>query len=201
MWQPVPDGRPCFLVYPYTARLLEGQGLTGHTEGARFDNRTLVEHLQMLRRYARMLVSDPSDADDLVQETMKRILTYLDGSKEIVNLRAYLLTVLHNVRADMVKRRVRAGEEVSVDDVALIAPDASASDRTMYRQVLEAVHRLPEEHRRIILLVGLEGMSYRETAEILGLPIGTVMSRLSRARAALRQDLGLRQFEAILEVT
>ena len=176
--------------------------MTGHTEDSdrpRFDERTLVEHLQMLRRYARVLVSDPADADDLVQETMKRILTYLDGTKEVANLRAYLLTVLHNVRADMMKRRQRTGEEVPIEDVPLIAPDASASDRMMYRQVLEAVHRLPEEHRKIILLVGLEGMSYRETAEILGLPIGTVMSRLSRARTALRQDLDLRQFEPILE--
>lgn len=163
------------------------------------ENGTLVEQVQMLRRYARVLVADPADADDLVQETIKRVLTYRNNSREITNLRAYLLTVLHHVRADMLKRRHRAGEEVPVEDLQLESHDASPHDRMMCQQVLDAVRRLPEDHRQIVLLIGLEGFSYRETADVLGIPIGTVMSRLNRARTALRAELGLREFEPVLE--
>ena len=178
--------------------------LTDHKQGSSpsgADNRTLIEQVQVLRRYARALVADPADADDLVQETIKRMLTYRQSAREIGNIRAYLLTVLHHVRADMLRRRHRAGEEIAVEDVALVAPDASPADRMMCQQVLDAVRRLPEDHRQIVLLIGLEGLSYRETADVLGIPIGTVMSRLSRARAALRSELGLRAFEPVLEVS
>ena len=163
------------------------------------EHSTLIEQVQMLRRYARALVADPADADDLVQETMKRVLTYRNSTREISNLRAYLLTVLHHVRADLLKRRRRAGEEVPVEDVPLTTRDASPHDRMMCQQVLEAIQRLPEDHRHIVLLIGLEGFSYRETADVLGIPIGTVMSRLNRARTALRAELGLREFEPVLE--
>lgn len=155
------------------------------------DPGTLTGHIQALRRYARALVRDASDADDLVQETLKRALVYLDDGREIRNLRAYLLSMLHNVRIDALKRRRRGGETVEVEEESLASDEASQGDRMTCQQVLAAIQTLSEEHRQVLLLVGLEGLSYRETAEVLGTPIGTVMSRLNRARAALRGVLGL----------
>ena len=151
------------------------------------NDRQLLDHIRALRRYAIALVGNHADADDLVQEALKRALVYFDGDRKIDNLRAYLFTILHNVRIDLLKQKLRAGTQIPVDDVPLVAVSASQSDRFACRQVVEAIRHLSEEHREVLLLVGLEEMSYREAAEVLDLKIGTVMSRLSRARAALRQ--------------
>jgi RNA polymerase sigma-70 factor (ECF subfamily) len=147
----------------------------------------LLSHIRALRRYASALVGNHADADDLVQESLKRALVYFDGDRQIDNLRAYLFTILHNVRIDFLKQKLRKGTQVPIDDTNLVAGNASQNDQFACRQVVEAIRLLSEEHREVLLLVGLDGMSYRETAEILGLKLGTVMSRLSRARAALRQ--------------
>lgn len=153
--------------------------------------RGLVEHIQSLRRYARALVGNHADADDLVQETLKRALVYVSGKKDIENLRSYLFTILHNVRIDALKRRQREGAQVPVEDTPLISASASQSESLACQQVLDAIQRLSEEHRQVLLLVGVEGMTYRETADVLELAMGTVMSRLNRARAALRKELDL----------
>lgn len=151
----------------------------------------LIEHIQALRRYANVLVGNHADADDLVQEALKRALVYLGRDRQIDNLRAYLFTILHNVRNDALRRQARSGTAVPVEDASLVSEAASASDRIACHQVIRAMQRLSEEHRQVLLLVGVEGISYRETAAILDLPIGTVMSRLNRARAALREGLDL----------
>lgn len=153
-------------------------------------DRELTELIRALRRYARALVGDDADADDLVQESLKRALTYFDSDRQIGNLRAYLFTILHNSRIDMLKRQQRSGIAVPAEEAQLAANIASPSDRMACNDTLKAIRRLSEEHRQVLLLVGLEGMSYKETADVLNLPIGTVMSRLSRARAALRSALG-----------
>jgi RNA polymerase sigma-70 factor (ECF subfamily) len=155
------------------------------------DDRDLAELIRALRRYARALVGDSADADDLVQEALKRALAYHDGTRQIDNLRAYLFTILHNVRIDFLKQKMRAGTSTPIEDTSIAANLASASDRLACNQTLEAIRTLNEEHRQVLLLVALEGMSYRETAEVLGVKIGTVMSRLSRARAALRDQLDM----------
>ena len=157
----------------------------------------LIEHIQALRRFATALVGNGSDADDLVQEALKRALVYLDGERRIDNLRAYLFTILHNVRIDTLKRDARAGKQVPVEDTQIVSEAASQADRVACHEALSAMQRLSEEHRRVLLLVGVEGMSYREAAEILELPIGTVMSRLSRARTALRGILAMDGTEAL----
>lgn len=157
----------------------------------RSDGHGLVEHIQALRRYANVLIGNHADADDLVQEALKRALIYLERDREIANLRAYLFTILHNVRKDALKKQTRAGTQVPIEDAPLVSEEASAPDRVACVEVLQAMRQLSEEHRQLLLLVGVEGMSYREAAEILGLPIGTVMSRLNRARAALRDVLDL----------
>jgi RNA polymerase sigma-70 factor (ECF subfamily) len=155
------------------------------------NSESIIEHIQALRRYANALVGSHADADDLVQETLKRALVYVEADRQIDNLRAYLFTILHNVRKDALRKQVRSGTQVPVEDAPLISEAASASDRIACSQIIQAMQRLSEEHRHVLLLVGVEGLSYRETSEVLGLPIGTVMSRLSRARAALRDVLAI----------
>lgn len=157
----------------------------------------LESHIRALRRYARALVGDTADADDLVQETLKRALTYVSRGQEIRDVRAYLLTMLHNVRVDAVKRRNRAAEVPTPHEDMPLATMPSQNDSLVLREVSLAIERLSEEQREVLLLVGLEGMGYKETAAILGLPIGTIMSRLSRARSALRSAL---QLDGVIEI-
>lgn len=151
--------------------------------------RELEEHIRALRRYARALVGNTADSDDLVQETLKRALTYLSDGKEIRNLRAYLLTMLHHVRIDHAKRAIKTRDHLTLDDMSMPGVPANQMARLECRELSAAIEALPAEQREVLLLVCLEGLSYQETAELVGTPIGTVMSRLSRARTALRKML------------
>jgi len=155
----------------------------------RHGGKELEEHIRALRRYARALVGGSADADDLVQETLKRALTYLPDGKEIRNLRAYLFTMLHHVRIDHAKRAIRTKDHLPLDDVNMPSIPATQFARLECQELAHAVELLPAEQREVLLLVCLEGMSYQETADLVGTPIGTVMSRLSRARTALRRML------------
>lgn len=147
-------------------------------------------HIRGLRRYAMALVGDPSEADDLVQETLKRALSYLRDGREIRDLRAYLFTILHNVRADQLSKAAKTGTVVSIDDITVQPSYAATQDaRLQCRDLLAALGRLPAAQREVVLLVGLEGLSYKGAAEVLGVPIGTVMSRLNRGREQLRNHL------------
>ncbi len=152
----------------------------------------LEEHIKALRRYARALTANPADADDLVQETLKRALTYLDRGKEIRNIRSYLLTMLHHARVDLAKRETRSGEHIPFETCLFLATNPMQSDRLVCNEALDAINRLAEEQRAVLLLIGLEGLSYQEVADVLDIPIGTVMSRLSRGRKHLRKILNLR---------
>ena len=154
-------------------------------------NADLEEHIKALRRYARALTANPADADDLVQETLRRALTYLDRGKEIHNLRSYLLTMLHHARVDLAKRENRSGEHIPFDSCLFLATSPMQFDRLICNEALEAINRLAEEQRAVLLLIGLEELSYQEVADVLGVPIGTVMSRLSRGRKHLRKFLNL----------
>lgn len=151
----------------------------------------LESHIRALRRYARALTANPDDADDLVQETLKRALTYLDGGGEIRNMRYYLLTILHHARIDLAKRDARGGEHLPFDSCLFLASGPIQSDRLVCSEAMDAINRLPEEQRAVILLIGFEGLAYQEVADVLQIPIGTVMSRLSRARKNLRRILHL----------
>lgn len=159
--------------------------------GIPISTRELEDHIRALRRYARVLVGTAADADDIVQETLKRALTYLHDGKEIRNLRSYLLTMLHHVRIDYAKRQGRGGEPLPLDEELLMTAPAPQPEQIACREVADAVQRLPDEQREVLLLVGLEGMTYQHAAEILGVPIGTVMSRLNRGRNAIKDRLGL----------
>jgi RNA polymerase sigma-70 factor (ECF subfamily) len=156
--------------------------------------RQLLEHeIPRLRRYARALARDASRADDLVQNCLARALTKSHLWQPGTDLRAWLFTILHNQHVNDVRRAVREGITVPVDDVApvLTAPSTQGAALRL-RDLQRAMDRLPEEQRQVLLLVGLEGMRYEEVATVLSVPVGTVRSRLSRGRDTLRQLMDLK---------
>ena len=104
-------------------------------------------------------------------------------------MRAYLLTMLHNVRIDYAKRAMRTRDYLPLDDGIMLSVPPTQNARLQCRDLQVAIDRLPMEQREVLLLVSLEGLSYQEAASLVGIPIGTVMSRLSRARAAIRSFL------------
>ncbi|MDO9166787.1 MAG: RNA polymerase sigma factor [Rhodoferax sp.] len=150
----------------------------------------IVGQIPALRRYARALTGDPWAADDLVQDTLERACSkwrlWAAGS----DLRAWLFTVMHNLFVSQMRRATRQapGGTVDIEDVAheLAAPDAGLGHAIDLQRCLL---RLPQDQRAVLLLVSVEDMSYREVAKITGVPIGTVMSRLSRARSRLQELL------------
>jgi RNA polymerase sigma factor (sigma-70 family) len=148
---------------------------------------SLVGHIPDLRRYARSLTGDTWAADDLVQDTLERACERWQLWAAGSNLRAWLFTLMHNLFIDGTRRAVRqAAHRVDVEDVEneLVAP-SGVPDQTMDLQ--RCLLRLPPEQREVLLLVTLQDLGYEEAARITGVPVGTVMSRLSRARARLRE--------------
>jgi RNA polymerase sigma factor (sigma-70 family) len=144
----------------------------------------MVELIPRLRRYARALVGDRSSADDLVQDTLERAWTKLHLYRRGTDLRAWLFTVMHNVHVNKV-RAMRPTDTLD-EDTPEIALRASQGDSLVMRDLDRSIALLPTEQRAVLLLVTLEDMSYDEVARTLEIPIGTVMSRLSRAREKLR---------------
>ncbi|WP_028312154.1 RNA polymerase sigma factor [Derxia gummosa] len=148
----------------------------------------LLAWLPRLRRYARALARSREDADDLVQDTLERAWARPALWAGVADMRAWLFGIMHNVNADRLRRPgldlVDAGD---TPPEPAVAPDAPG--RLALRDMQAALDRLPPEQREVLLLVTLEELSYAETARALDLPIGTVMSRLSRARERLRQLL------------
>ena len=149
---------------------------------------SLVGHIPDLRRYARSLTGDAWAADDLVQDTLERACARWQLWAAGSDLRAWLFTLMHNLFVDHARRAVRqqVAHRVDVDDVAHELPSpAGVPDQAMDLQ--RCLLRLPPEQREVLLLVTLQDLGYEEAARITGVPIGTVMSRLSRARARLRE--------------
>jgi RNA polymerase sigma-70 factor, ECF subfamily len=148
------------------------------------DAAQVVAYIPRLRRYARALVGERAAADDLVQDTLERALNKLHLWKRGTDLRAWLFTVMHNVHVNQVRSR---REFAALERDALEVPVRATQEVTLEARDLERMlARLPVEQREVLLLVVLEDLSYDEAATALGIPIGTVMSRLSRAREKLR---------------
>jgi RNA polymerase sigma-70 factor, ECF subfamily len=145
----------------------------------------LIEHeIPRLRRYARALTRDSNRADDLVQDTLVRGIAKAHLWQAGTDIRAWLFTIMHNQYVNNIRHALR--EEAST----LVA----TTDPTASRQLSEldrALGQLSKGQREVVLLVGLEGMNYDEAAKILRVPIGTVRSRLGRAREALRLLMGI----------
>ena len=149
---------------------------------------TITLHVAALRRYAHALERNQEEADDLVQECLARAIARTKAWSEIRNVRAYLFTILHNIHVDRIARRRTAGTPVALESVEHKLMTRPAQEESLRIRDLErALRVLPEDYRKAVLLVGLEGLSYQEAATTLGVPIGTIMSRLSRGREALRQ--------------
>lgn len=148
----------------------------------------LEDEIPRLRRYARYLTRDAVYADDLVQECLVRAVANIDSWQPGTNLRAWLLVILKNAFRNDLRRKKRE-QTVSTDLPDGFGPSVAAGQeaRMALLEVRDAFLDLSEEHREILLLVAVEGLQYEEAAIILDVPIGTVRSRLARARQALRQ--------------
>jgi RNA polymerase sigma-70 factor (ECF subfamily) len=146
----------------------------------------IMPHIPRLRRYARALTGERSRADDLVQDTLERALRKFHLWRRGSDLRAWLFTIMHNVFVNQVRSADPTADAADVDDLTVVAVGGPA-DVLDVMDLDAALRRLPDDHREILLLVGLEQLSYQETAAVLGVPMGTVMSRLSRARERLRR--------------
>ncbi|MEO7008645.1 MAG: RNA polymerase sigma factor [Caldimonas sp.] len=149
------------------------------------DAERLLVWLPRRRRYARALAGQRDDADDLVQDTLERAWTRLHMWRGVADMRAWLFGIMHNLHADGVRRpRVQT---VTLDDTTPEPPVAPAQgERLALLDLQAALDALPIEQKEVLLLVGLEDMSYADAAATLGIPIGTVMSRLARGRERLR---------------
>ena len=146
----------------------------------------VISWLPQLRRYARALTGDTAWADDLVQDTAERALARWAAFRPNSNLRAWLLTILRHLYID----QLRVRREVTVDEETapwrdLAAPPGEV-DGLVLRDLQRALYCLPIEQREVLLLVCVEELTYQEASIALGVPIGTVMSRLSRAREHMR---------------
>jgi RNA polymerase sigma-70 factor, ECF subfamily len=147
-------------------------------------------HLGVLRRYALVLTRDPDEADDLLQDALVRAIAAAGTWRPGSDARPWLLSILHNTHVSRKRRRqveAAAARELALDPPATSAPRQLA--RVQLGQTMTALMRLPDDQREVLTLVALEGLAYKDAAEILGLPTGTLMSRLARAREALRRVL------------
>jgi RNA polymerase sigma-70 factor, ECF subfamily len=144
-----------------------------------------------LRRYARALTRDADRADDLVQDCIERAIRKRRLWSPTGPLRAWLFKMLLNIYRNDIRQRRRRGDQIPLDDM-LVEPSVPAPQpgRIALAEMARAVDTLPVDQREALLLVVLEGASYQEAAGILGIPAGTLMSRLGRARAALRSLTG-----------
>jgi len=150
----------------------------------------LRAEIPRLRRYARALTRETVHADDLVQSCLVRAIAKQELWQPGTDLRAWLITMLHNLHITDVRRSIRYRDYRETFSIPGAAPECRVEpdgfDVLELRDLEAAIGRLSDEHRQVILLIGLEEMPYEEAAAILGIPTGTLRSRLSRARAQLR---------------
>jgi RNA polymerase sigma-70 factor (ECF subfamily) len=157
-----------------------------------------IEHLDTLYRGALRLTRDPAQAEDLVQDTYVRALRYQESYRAGTNMKAWMFAIMRNLFWDRFKGgrpenlSLDGDDEHSLYDTLeddAIGPETAALDHLAHDEVIRAVEMLPEIHREVVLMVDVEGFSYKEAADVLGVPIGTVMSRLHRARQQLQKIL------------
>jgi len=149
----------------------------------------IADEVPRLRRYARVLLRDATAADDLVQDCLERAISREHLFRPGTNLRAWLFTVMHNLHVNAI---TRARRMVSVDPTHGAIDERHAvspaqGDGLALRDMERALAALSVEQRAVVLLIGVEGMSYAEAASVLDVPMGTIMSRLARGREKLRR--------------
>lgn len=163
------------------------------------DANAVVEIIPALRAFARTFCRDPSDADDLVQETLMKAIANLDKFESGTRLKSWLFTIMRNTFYTRIKIAVR--EAPGAADCISSQPSVEASQEWTIRgrEVRDAINSLPPTHREVLILIGMLGMSYEETAAICGCAMGTVKSRLNRARASVLLMLGESSPETLVE--
>ncbi|MET0108650.1 MAG: sigma-70 family RNA polymerase sigma factor [Candidatus Thiodiazotropha sp.] len=153
-------------------------------------SKLLIENIPHLRRYARSLTRDRHQSEDLVQDCLDRALSRMSQWQSDTNLRAWLFTIMHNLHVSGLRGRRHSSNWESLDQSETADQRQSGQESMIQMRDLEhALYRLSDEQREILMLVCVEGMRYEEVAQVLNIPTGTVMSRLHRAREALRQIL------------
>jgi RNA polymerase sigma-70 factor (ECF subfamily) len=155
---------------------------------ARMDEHPIVQHIPRLRRYARALAGDRYAADDLVQDTLERAWNKYHLWRPGSDLRAWLFAIMHNVFVNQMRSR-RLEIEQPMEEPPAVAVRATQLDGIELNDLQDALSHLSPEHREVLLLVAVEQMKYEEVSRTLEIPVGTVMSRLSRARERLRQQI------------
>lgn len=163
------------------------------------DDVQLIACIPRLRRYARAMVGNRGDADDLVQDTIERGWSRLSSWRRGSDMRAWLFGIMHNLYVDQLRKPALA-TDILDDDTPVTPVRAAQADGLEIRDMEAALQLLPPEQREILLLVALEEMKYDEVAATLRIPLGTVMSRLSRAREKLRASLEGRTIVVPLKV-
>jgi RNA polymerase sigma-70 factor (ECF subfamily) len=163
-----------------------GQGEAPFAERGMIE--ALPEHVAALRRYALALTGSRFEAEDLVQETLTRAIAAASGFRKGGNLRGWLFTIMHNAFVSGVRAR-RAAEREMGDHLPEPSQAPTQLHRLEVRDVLARLARLPEAQRAALVLIALEDFSYSEAARVLGVPLGTLMSRLARGREALRRAM------------
>ena len=149
------------------------------------DDQQLLSWVPRLRRYARALAGNRDDADDLVQDTLERAWAKSALWRGVVDMRGWLFGIMHNLHVDGVRRPRLATQSID-DDTPEVAMAPTQGERLAVLDLQAALDQLPVDQKEIVLLVALEDMAYADVAKALGIPIGTVMSRLSRGRERLR---------------
>jgi RNA polymerase sigma-70 factor (ECF subfamily) len=163
------------------------------------DETAIVELIPALRAFARTFCRDPSDADDLVQETLTKGIANIDKFQPGTRMKSWLFTIMRNTFYTRVRAYMR--EAPGLMDCASGRPVEEATQEWAVRgrEVHAAINRLPRHHREVLVLIGVLGVSYEETAQICGCAVGTVKSRLNRARASLLEDLGEASSRTLIE--
>lgn len=147
----------------------------------------IAREIPRLRRYALALTGDATAADDLVQDTLERAITKRHLWRRRGSLRSWLYRILYNVFLNQAGRRRRRQAEIELDEAPPLGVRPRHDARLVCRDIAEAMLSLPAEQRAAIALTAIEGLAYDEAAEVLGVPVGTLRSRLSRGRDRLRE--------------
>jgi RNA polymerase sigma-70 factor (ECF subfamily) len=148
----------------------------------------ILAEIPRLRRYAQALLHDRDAADDLVQDCLERALARLDNWQTGENPRRWLFTIMHHLFIDQMRKTKRRAEVVmlTLDDSEALSSPAQQAESVASREIMDALHAVSPDRRAALLMVGIEGFSYAEAANILGVPAGTLMSRIARGREELR---------------
>ncbi|HTH94300.1 MAG TPA: sigma-70 family RNA polymerase sigma factor [Rhodocyclaceae bacterium] len=155
----------------------------------------LIQQIEPLipafRRYARALLRNAELADDLVQDCLERIVSRWPQRRDADDTRQWAFAILHNLAIDVMRRRTRRGIHLALDELEEheMAVPAQQEDRLRHADLMRALDALPQDQRAVVLLISIEDMSYADVARTLDIPIGTVMSRLSRGRERLQRVL------------